>query len=191
MHKSELDELVKSTALLMERYQHLCKQMGQQQAQQAGAINAVVKSLPGQLRSSIDATLAGASREGADAMKQTMQAAVNDYEQRLAASGESLGRNVSTLVTEIERLRRASRGVLLKSLGLVVAATVLLVAGTIWLGGRYRAEIERNQIQAELLRAYNRADVVLCGKEQLCANVDMRGSGTGEKGRYRRVRPRP
>lgn len=52
-----------------------------------------------------------------------------------------------------------------------------------------RAEVERHRIEAALLRAYNRADVTLCG-ERLCANIDERGARFGERGQYRPVEAR-
>lgn len=191
MTQSELDQLISKTALLMERHRRLCGEMGQQQAQLSAALNAMAQSLPAQFRASAEATVAGLGREGAAAVKQALQTQLGAYEQQLACSAQSVGRSSEALAAELRRLQLASRGLLWKSLTVAVAAVGVLLAGAIWLDGRYRDEIERNQVEAGLLRAYGTADVVLCGKEQLCANVDVRARGLGDNGRYRPVRPRP
>ena len=48
----------------------------------------------------------------------------------------------------------------------------------------YTKVIEDNQITADLMRAFNRADVVLCEKNQLCANVDTKGKRYGDHKQY-------
>nr|MDO6953614.1 relaxation protein [Xanthomonas vasicola] len=53
----------------------------------------------------------------------------------------------------------------------------------------YRQQIKDNQLRAELLRAYNAADVTLCNG-QLCANVETKGAAYGDRRQYRQVKPR-
>lgn len=191
MDERELEDLISKTALLMERYQRMCTEMAEQQSRLSAALNGLTQALPGQFRASADCAIAGLTRDGTAAVKQALLAPVGAYEQQLATSAKSVSRSTEALTAEVKRLQLASRGVLWKSVATAVAAVAILLGGAKWLGSQYRAEIERNQVEAQLLRAYNRADVVLCGKEQLCANVDTRASGVGENGRYRPVRPRP
>lgn len=191
MDERELEGLISRTALLMERYQRICTELGQQQSQLSAALNGLAQSLPEQFRASADAAVAGLSRESTQVVKQALLAPVGAYEQQLAASANKVGRSSDALAAEVKRLQMASRGVLWKSIIVAVASVAILLGGAAWLGARYTSEIERSQIETQLLRAYNRADVVLCGKEQLCANVDARGKGLGEDGRYRQIRPRP
>lgn len=191
MDERELEDLISKTALLMERYQRICTELGQQQSQLSAALNGLAQSLPAQFRASADAAVAGLSRDSTMAVKQALLAPVGAYEQQLAASAKGVGRSTEALAAEIKRLQLASRGVVWKSVATAVTAVAILLGGAAWLGGQYRAEIARNQVEAALLHAYNRADVVLCGKEQLCANVDTRSKGIGEDGRHRQIRPRP
>ena len=51
-------------------------------------------------------------------------------------------------------------------------------------------EVRRYQLSAELLKAYDAADVTLCDGK-LCANVDPKGAKSGDEGQYRPVRNRP
>lgn len=191
MDERELEDLISKTALLMERYQRICTELGQQQSQLSAALNGLAQSLPAQFRASADAAVAGLSRDGTTAVKQALLAPVSAYEQQLAASAKGVGRSTEALAAEVKRLQFVSRSVVWKSVATAVAAVAILLGGAVWLGAGYKSEIERNQVEAQLLRAYNGADVVLCGKEQLCANVDPRGKGLGEDGRYRQIRPRP
>ncbi|MDR1075482.1 MAG: hypothetical protein LBL59_04045 [Xanthomonadaceae bacterium] len=62
-------------------------------------------------------------------------------------------------------------------------------AGGGWLMNQYRADIRANQVDATLLRARHQADAAPCG-QPLCANVEMRGVGVGDRQQYRRVLPR-
>ncbi|MFL8092459.1 relaxation protein, partial [Xanthomonas vasicola] len=66
---------------------------------------------------------------------------------------------------------------------------LVLLGGGGWLLTRYRQQIEDNQVRAELLRAYNAADVTLCGN-RLCANVETKGAAYGDRRQYRQVKPR-
>jgi len=191
MDERELEDLISKTALLMERYQRICAEMAQQQSHLSAALNGLTQSLPQQFRRSADNAIAGLTREGSAAVKHALLAPLGAYEQQLTASAEYVGRSTDALAAEVKRLQLTSRGVLWKSVTIALASGTTLLAGAVWLGDRYTTEIKRNQVEAQLLRAYNRADVVLCGEEQLCANVDTRGSGVGDNGRYRPVRPRP
>ncbi|RXD62645.1 relaxation protein, partial [Xanthomonas perforans] len=71
----------------------------------------------------------------------------------------------------------------------VLGGLLLLLGGGGWLLTQYRQEIRDNRLRAELLRAYNGADVMLCG-DRLCANVDTKGAAYGDRRQYRPVKPR-
>lgn len=190
MTESELEKLISTTALLMERHQRLCTELGAQQLQLSVALEAVVQSLPAQFQASTDATVAGLGRDSVALIERALQAQLGAYKQQLAASAHTVGQRSEALAIELRLLQRTTRGMLWQSLMMAMAAVAILLGGAVWLDGRYRDEIERNRVEAGLLRAYGTADVVLCGKQQLCANVDTR-RGIGENGRYHPVRPRP
>ncbi|MGH8083444.1 MAG: relaxation protein, partial [Lysobacter sp.] len=64
-----------------------------------------------------------------------------------------------------------------------IALAIVATATVLW---QMKEEIRRNQIRVELLRAYNQADVKLCG-ERLCARIDGQGQRQGD---YAPVAPR-
>jgi hypothetical protein len=75
------------------------------------------------------------------------------------------------------------------AVALALALALLLVGGA-WLSLHYTRVIRDNQLSAELLKAYNGADVILCGNGKLCANVDTRGARYGDNRQYLPVRSR-
>jgi hypothetical protein len=48
----------------------------------------------------------------------------------------------------------------------------------------YAKIIEDNQLTAELMTTYNHADLVMCEKNRLCANVDTKGKHYGDRRQY-------
>jgi hypothetical protein len=60
----------------------------------------------------------------------------------------------------------------------------LLLAGGVWLSMHYAKIIEDNQLTAELMTTYNHADLVMCEKNQLCANVDTKAKHYGDRRQY-------
>ena len=91
---------------------------------------------------------------------------------------------------QLARLERLHRLLLWKTVGAVAACLVLLLAGGAWLSMHYAGVIRDNQLSAELLRAYNGADVTLCDGGRLCANIDTSARRYGERGQYVPVAPR-
>jgi len=73
--------------------------------------------------------------------------------------------------------------------GAAFGSVLLLLLGGGWLLWQYRADIDHNRISAELLRAYNQADVTLCDG-RLCANVDEKGKAYGDQKQYRPIQAR-
>jgi hypothetical protein len=86
-------------------------------------------------------------------------------------------------------MKSLHRMLIWKALGAAIISLLLLFGAGVWLSMYYVSVIRDNQVSAELLKAYNAADVVLCGKS-LCARVDPKGQRYGEKGEYLPVRLR-
>lgn len=190
MNSHALEHLISQTAALMERHQRLCSQLQHQQAQLAQALQDAAAALPGAVQDSARAATQQLAREGSTVLRTSLQAGTDAYARQMREATEQLGQRRLLLDNELNRLQLASRALLWKCFGTAVVGVAVLLAATVWLGSHYQAELERNQLEVQLLRAINRADVTLCGKEQLCANVDLRTPGQGEHRRYRVVRPR-
>ncbi|MDS0831781.1 relaxation protein, partial [Xanthomonas citri pv. punicae] len=100
-----------------------------------------------------------------------------------------IGEGAQSLADQLKRIERGQRLLLWKGAAVVLGSLLLLLGGGGWLLGQYRQQIRDTQLRAELLRAYNAADVTLCGG-QLCANVDTKGAAYGDRRQYRLVKPR-
>ncbi|MFZ5656509.1 MAG: hypothetical protein ACOY37_05555 [Pseudomonadota bacterium] len=158
-------------------------------AQQSAALQATAQGVQ-----------AGGRRLAQDALellrvhsRDAVQAGVGDA---AAASREHLAQAATDAARASEALRMATDALLRqRRLWTWTAPLALLIGSLLAVGGaayavmHSRAQVERHRIEAALLRAYNEADVTLCG-ERLCANVDPRARGVGERGQYRPVKPR-
>jgi len=191
MNEKELGELISKTAVLMEQYQRMCAQMEQQQKQMAAVLEGLAQEIPAMLGDSVQSALQPLASDASQSVRSALQEPLKQHEHQMGRATRELSGSAQSLADELQLYRWMSRGVLWKAAATVVASLGILVAGAAWLGGHYRQQISQNQLEAELLQAYNRADVVLCGKGRLCANVDTRGRGFGTEGQYREVRPRP
>lgn len=101
------------------------------------------------------------------------------FEKRLQLAGSLIGGGAQSPSDQLQRIKRAQRLLLWKGAAVVVGSLLVLLGGGRWLLAHYRQQIEDNQLRAELLRAYNAADVTLCNG-QLCANVETKGQAYGD-----------
>lgn len=190
MNANEIADLVASTSALMERFERRTQQIEsslqaahqqlQQLAQQVPvavqqAAHTEMQKLRGSIASAVDAGVG-----------QT----ISSYEDRLRTSGQHVQQASHTFAAQIHGMQQLGRHLLWKVVGVCLASLVLLVLGGGWLSKHYYDEIRRHQLSAELLKAYDAADVTLCDG-RLCANVDTRSDTFGEQGQYRPVRDRP
>ncbi|MCC7632519.1 hypothetical protein [Stenotrophomonas rhizophila] len=191
MNETELATLISKTAALMEHYQRLCAQMEQQQKQASALLQTLARQIPAQLSESAQAAFRPLAIDASASLHGALKIPLQQHEQQMAQATRQLGEGAQALSAELRRYQLASRAVLWKSMATAVSAVLILGAGALWLGGHYRQEIQRNRIEADVLRVYNQADLVMCGEGKLCANVDTRARPTGANGQYRPVRPRP
>ncbi|MCW4454739.1 hypothetical protein OK348_08010 [Flavobacterium sp. MXW15] len=191
MREQELAELVSKTAALMEQFQRNCERMEASQAQVAAALQQLARQIPAQVEQSANRTFGELARQAATGVRGAIAAPVAEYEKQLIEASRQIVQGAHSLAAQIKRQETLSRHAAWKSLLAAGLAVLLLLAGGTWLSLGYRQEIERNRVSAQLLEAYNRADVVLCGEGALCANVDTRAPAVGEKQQYRIIRSRP
>ena len=122
------------------------------------------------------------TQESERALRATREREVATFRQQMTAVLEDHDARIEGALRP--RVARAWQCVAIASL-----LGVALVGGAVWLSTHYMRVIERNRLSADLLKAYNRADVTLCDGS-LCARVDTKGKRWGEKGEYMPVRAR-
>lgn len=188
MDQTQLIDVIQKTAALMEQFERRSRELEEQQQALSRQLQQLTQLLPGTVRQSADASLQRLPAAVMQQIETALGQAMAGYEQRLRDSGQ-LQNGAEAVAAQVRRTEKLNRNVAWKALGSVIAAVAIVLAGSLYLGSHYRKQIRDNQISAELLRAYNRADVTLCG-ESLCANVDVAAKGSGPQQQYRPVQPR-
>ena len=189
MDQAQLIDVIQKTAALMEQFERRSRELEHQQQALSQQLQQLTQLLPGTVRQSADASLQRLPTAVMQQIETALGQAMSGYEQRLRDSGQLLQTGAEVVAAQVRRTEKLSRTVAWKALGSVIAAVAILLAGSLFLASHYRKQIRDNQIRADLLRAYNQADVTLCG-ERLCANVDVTAKGSGPQQQYRPVQPR-
>jgi hypothetical protein len=108
----------------------------------------------------------------------------------LQAASQQLQQGSQALSAQILAMQTLHRHLIWKVSAIALGSLALVLLGGGWLSKHYYDEVRRYQISAELLKAYDAADVTLCG-DKPCANLDAKGEKFGDTGQYRLVRDRP
>ncbi len=190
MQQDELTVLIDKTATLMAQYERRGAAIEVRLQTLGDAVQNVTQQLPMVLKVSANDALHALPAEMESVMREGLGRSINDYRQHLGRAGHDIETATQALAGQISQLQRLHRQLIWKTVGAVVMALALLLAGGAWLSMHYTRVIRDNQLSAELLKAYNGADVTLCGSGNLCANVDVQGARYGEGRQYMSVKPR-
>lgn len=184
MQQDELLALISQTSVLVEQFGRHCEDIEQRQQALAQVLQNLTQQLPAVVKQSADGSLLSLPGQVASQVKDGLDRPMNDYQQRLRSSIGEVGDGTRVLAQQINRLEKLHRNLVWKTFGAVAACFLLLLAGGIWLTLHYTQVIDENQLDANLMKAYNSADVVVCEKGQLCANVDTKGRRYGDRKQY-------
>lgn len=190
MQEDELTVLIDKTATLMAQYERRGAAIDARLQALGDTLQGLTRQLPTVVRTSADSVLQTLPAEMGSMMRNGLGQSIGDYRQRLDAAGHDIEKASQALAGQISRLQWLHRQLIWKTTAAVVLTLGLLLAGGAWLSLHYTRLIRDNQLSAELLKAYNGADVILCGNGKLCANVDTRGARYGDNRQYLPVRPR-
>jgi hypothetical protein len=148
-----------------------------------------IGSVPEQMKQSADRLFSTLPQTVMVQLDSGLSAPIKSYERKLQQSGEQLQERVGQLTKQLAQLESFSRRLVWKIAAVVIAALLVAVVGGATAVSYYRDQIKQSQLSADLLHAYNQADVTLCDG-QLCANIDKSGQKYGEHGQYQPVRLR-
>ncbi len=192
MDEQALTDLISKTAMLMEKFERNCVEIDQRQQALTQDLNELTQKLPAVIRQSADSSMQGLPGQVLDKVQSGLEQPVSQYEKRLSEAGVKVGDGSHALAQQLQRMERLHKHLIWKTVAVAVGSMLLVLAGGIWLSAHYYGIIRENQVAADLLKAYNTADVILCGKnrDQLCANVDRKSTGYGDKGQYLPIEPR-
>lgn len=190
MQQDELTALIDKTATLMTQYERRGDAMNARLQALGDALQGLAQQVPVVLKTSADGVLQTLPNEVGSVIRAGFGQSMGDYRQRLDAAGRDVEMASQVLAGQLNRLQRLHRQLIWNTVGVVVLALALLLAGGAWLSLHYTGVIRDNQLSAGLLKAYNGADVTLCANGKLCANVDTHGARYGQSRQYLAVRPR-
>lgn len=116
--------------------------------------------------------------------------AVDRCNARLQGTTDAAATTARELDALRQALQRERRSWIWRGTAALLAGSILAIGASSYWSLKSQEEIERNQVEAALLRAYNQADVTLCEDGRLCANVEDDSRRHGDQRQYRMVRPR-
>lgn len=189
MQKEDIEALALKTGALLEQFVRYCEQQGQHQTAMSERLKLAIASVPEQMKQSADKVFSTLPQTVTTQLDSGLSAPIKNYERKLEQSGAQLQERVAQLTRQLAQLESFSRRLVWKVAAVVIAALLVAVIGGATAVSYYRDQIKQSQLSADLLHAYNQADVTLCGG-QLCANVDKAGQKYGEHGQYQPVRSR-
>ncbi|HKT27921.1 hypothetical protein [Dyella sp.] len=173
------------TGVVMQRLLKFCEELRQSNQQATHALQQTTQAAPDLLRQAAQQTLSSLAADASQAVCKGLHEPLNGFNReiidninRVNAVTHALMQSQERMTTVVAKLRWLVAGVLATMLLVVVAGGSLL-----W---HYRDVMAQNQIEANLMRAYNQADVNLCDG-RLCARVDRADKRYGD---YLPVKPR-
>ena len=189
MDKYELTALISQTAQLMEQFERRCDRTDETLQGLIREMQSLTRQLPQVVQQSANASLQALPPQLIQMVRGGLEQAAAGYQERLRASAGEVGSSTQTMAREINRMERLHRHLVWKTVGVTAICLLLLLGGGVWLSMHYTKIIRDNQLSAQLMQAYNRADVTLCDGK-LCANVDAKSPRYGSRRQYIPVKPR-
>jgi hypothetical protein len=182
--QEELAALISQTAALMEQFERRTESVDFRLQELAQQLTRLTEQLPYVVRQSADDAMQSIPTQVVGQTQAGLAHSVAEYQDRWREASTQVASTSHLLAERISKLERLHRTLVWKTTSVVVASMAILLGGSIWLFVHFSNIIKENQISAELLRAYNRADVALCDGGKLCANVDVKGKRYGENREY-------
>lgn len=186
--QEELKTLLVRTAELLEHFRRQSQEASLAHHASAARLEHLSSTAPDTLRQATENVLGNFTAGIGRAVTQGLEKPVSGFDQKVHQAGDRISGATLQSLQAAKQLQDVVGRLWMLSLGVSLVLLLALIASTaaLW---HYRGVINDNQLQAELLQAYNRADVTLCDG-RLCANVDKDAKKYGEKDQYQPVKPR-
>lgn len=189
MDADDLRTLALRLAALSERLDQRSEAAGQRIEHAAAELERGARQLAGN-RDGFTRDVAHSLRQQAgELLGAGIGAAASAFDQQVRSAAKSASVAVRALEAEVQALRAERRAWAWRGGAALLLGGLLAVGASVFAVSESRRQLEQHRIEAELLRAYNRADVTLCGGA-LCANVDDAAPRLGDRRQYRPVRLR-
>jgi hypothetical protein len=189
MQTEELTDLVSKAAALMALFERRCENIDQRQQAVTVDLQRLTEQIPALLRQAVESNLHAVGGALLSEVQQGLGQPVEACVRRLSDASDLLHQSARSLADEMQRARRLHHGLIWKLAAATTSSLLVLLLGASWLSLHYYQTIEDQSIAADLLKAYNSADVTLC-EGRLCANIDPKGKRYGDAGQYQPTRTR-
>lgn len=117
------------------------------------------------------------------------ESAIKPLSGQLAAATRMAQQAAEGLAQERQNLAKARATWMWAGSAALLLGSFLAAGGATYAVMQSRSEIQKNRVDASLLKAINSADVALCG-DRLCAHIDRSAARKGVEGPYQPVRMR-
>ncbi|MFC3651024.1 hypothetical protein ACFONN_05675 [Dyella humi] len=183
-----MDERTKlvQAAGIMERMARLNQELSQSNLRAADLLERTANATPSILQNAAQQTLGQFTSDIAKAVHNGLNQPLGDFNRHVTDSVNHINSITHGMMQSQEQMTAIIRKLRWLVIGVLATMLLAIVAGSslFW---HYRNVIADNQIEADLMRAYNQADVRLCDG-RLCARVDRADKRYGD---YVIVKPRP
>lgn len=190
MQQDELTVLIDKTATLMAQYERRGAGIDARLQALGEVLQGLTQQLPVVVEASTQELLQTLPDDMTNKLREGLDRSISDYRRSLDTASREVENTSRALAGQISQLQRLHRQLIWKTLGAAMLTLALLLAGGTWLSIHYTQMIRDNQLSADLLKAYDGADVTLCGTGGLCANVNAKGARYGDRRQYLPVNPR-
>jgi uncharacterized phage infection (PIP) family protein YhgE len=184
VEQEELAALISQTAALMEQFERRTESADKRLEEITQQLAGLAQRLPHVVKQSADEALQSIPTQVIGQTQGGLASAVSEYQNRWRAAADEVSSASKVLAERITRMERLHRNLIWKTAVVVSTSLAIMLGGAVWLATHYLSLISENQVSAQLMRAYNRADVALCEDGKLCANVDTKGKRYGDQRQY-------
>ncbi|MEX1826941.1 hypothetical protein [Luteibacter sp. CQ10] len=185
MYEEGTKKLASQVAMLLERLSRMSQSMDERQRQAMEQQERTVRALPDVLRQAANQTLSGIAEDATQCVRAGLNEPLADVAKRADEHRRIMQASTDAMAGTQRKLIRFTHKALWLVVGLLAVILPVIATGS-YLGWHYAQVIAQQRIEADLLRAYNQADLRLCDT-RLCARVDRSDKRYGD---YLPVKPR-
>ncbi|WP_017159223.1 hypothetical protein [Xanthomonas phaseoli] len=171
----------------LQRREHALDDLVREQLQ---LLQSAVNSADQRVNRVVESALPRLTQLSNQALTQTLEPAAERFNKKMATAEQTVQQATQRYAHAQHSLETTTtRRMWIASIALLVAGVISVVVAGYALYSTKAAIAEAAQIRAEItfFDRVARANVVPCGKDRLCAEIDKKGSRYGDRGQYRVV----
>ncbi|WP_115561940.1 hypothetical protein [Xanthomonas arboricola] len=175
----------------LQRREHALEDLVQEQLQ---LMQIAVKHADQRVSGLVENALPRLTQLSNQALTQTLEPAAERFNKKLATAEQAVQQATQRYVHAQHSLETTTtRRIWIASIALLVAGVISVVVAGYALYSTKAAVAEAAQLRAEIayLDRVARANLIPCGEDRLCAELEKKGPRYGDRGQYRAITLRP